>query len=246
MTVCILNMVIAGSLVCLAKLIDTQYTNCTSPEIIVYTRTTSILLDGLTKFLAAVVTLVVSIYVVIKKKGLNNKVHTVPSTSAVSTVSNLVAEKERLTKTRRIDSKPNMFYRVESEVVQKKRESEPGPSHRGPKPAWLPIIGNTVPSHVVTFHENETPSTAEQQFTVLKETEFYLMLRNTTTMSILTILQLLSFLPYVILSMVYHNCSMARGHCENFILLYRMFTPLRVLCMLVQSGVVIQRLRCND
>ena len=59
--VCILNIVTAASLSCFAKLMDDQYSNCncTSPEIILYTRTTSILQDGLTKFLAAVVTVVV-------------------------------------------------------------------------------------------------------------------------------------------------------------------------------------------
>ena len=86
-SVCILNIITAASLSCLAKFMDNQYSNCTSPEIIVYTRTTNILFDGLTKFLVSVVTVVVSIYVFIKKKGLlKNTVHTVPSPSAVSTV----------------------------------------------------------------------------------------------------------------------------------------------------------------
>ena len=78
------------------------------------------------------------------------------------------------------------------------------------------------------------------------ETEFYLMVKNTTTMTVLTILQLFTFLPYVILGMVYNNCSMDSGHCDNFILLYRIFNPTRVLFFIVQSVVVIKRLMCSD
>jgi hypothetical protein len=77
--------------------------------IVHHQKSPSILLDGLTKFLVSVVTVVVSIYVFIKKKGLlKNTVLTVHSPSAVSTVFKSFG-KERLTQTRRIDSQPDMF-----------------------------------------------------------------------------------------------------------------------------------------
>ena len=85
---------------------------------------------------------------------------------------------------------------------------------------------------------------ANQKSKVLTETEFYLMITNVTTMTLLTLLQLATFLPYVIIGIVYHNCRADSGECENFIFLYRMFTPVRVLNFLVQSVVVTKRLMC--
>jgi hypothetical protein len=49
-TICIVNMLTAGSLASLAKIVDNQYGTCTSPEII------NILLDGLTKIIVTTVT----------------------------------------------------------------------------------------------------------------------------------------------------------------------------------------------
>ena len=218
-------MVTPGSLASLAKIIDNQYSTCTSPDIIVYTRTTNILLDGITKIIVAAVTVVVSIYVVIKKKeAFVNVVHTIPTTSNVWTVCRVAGE-ETITQIRRLDSNPNMFYQVDSGIVAKTRENPTRQTHAGPMRAWLPV--------------------AKEQFTVLNETEFYLMVKDTTTMTILTLLQLSNFLPYVISGMVYHNCSVDSGECDNFVVLYRMFTPVRVLNFLVQSVVVIKRLMGN-
>ena len=227
-TICIVNMLTAGSLASLANIVDSQYGTCTTPEIIVYTRTTNILLDGITRIIVATVTVVVSIYVVIKKNAaFVNVVHMIPTTSivAVSTVCRL-ADNESTRQIRRLDRDPNMFYQLESDIVEKTRENPTRRTDEGPMHAWLPV--------------------AEQQFTVLNETEFYLMVTNTTTMTILTLLQLSNFLPYVISGMVYHNCSMDSGECDNFIVLYRIFTLVRVLNFLVQSVVVIKRLMGND
>ena len=133
-TICIVNMVTAGSLASLARIVDNQYGTCTSPEIIVYTRTTNILLDGITKIIVAAVTVVVSIYVVMKKRAaFVNMVHMIPTTStiAVSTVYR-AAEEGATIQTRRIDSNPNMFYQVESGIIEKTRENQTRTTHAGP------------------------------------------------------------------------------------------------------------------
>ena len=245
LTLCVLNLVTAGSLASLAKIIDNEYSACTSPEIIVYTRITNILLEGLTKLLVAAVMVVVSTYVVIKKKlVINNVVHILPTTSTVSTVG-IEAAKERRTQIRRRDSQPNMFYRVESGLVQMTRENQIDQTNKVRKLAWAPRRLDASFNNVPRLAGSST-TTAEQPITVLNETEFYLMVKNTTTMTVLTILQLFTFLPYVILGMVYNNCSMDSGHCDNFILLYRMYNPTRVLFFIVQSVVVIKRLMCSN
>ena len=245
--VCICSMVTAGSLTCLARMMDDHYSTCSSQEIIVNTRITNILLEGVTKLLVAVITVTVSFYVVIKKTlGLNTVVPRF--TKPVFTVSRVAGE-ERTTQTRRLDIEPSMFYKVESNVVQKTTKS--GDDQRNE--AWLPrgsIIGmkktGTGLKITGSLYQNETQGIEEQPITDLNETEFYLMVKKTTTMTILTILQLSAFLPSVILSMVYNNCSMDSGDCDSFIGLNRMFTPFRILFFLVQSGVVIKRLMQND
>ena len=240
--VCICSMVTAGSLTCLARMMDDQYSTCSSQEIIVNTRITNIVLEGVTKLLVAVITVTVSFYVVTKKKlGLNT---VVPRLTV-----RRVAGEERTTQTRRLDIEPSMFYKVESNVVRK--NTKRGDDQRNE--AWLPrgsIIGmkktGTGLKITGSMYQSETQGIEEQPITDLNETEFYLMVKKTTTMTILTILQLSAFLPSVILSMVYNNCSMDSGDCDSFIGLNRMFTPVRILFFLVQSGVVIKRLMQND
>jgi hypothetical protein len=99
-----------------------------------------------------------------------------------------------------------MFYRVESGAIQKISKTQIGQNYKGPRPAWLPS-GDDVPRHAMAgpSQQNNTTNTVEQPITVRIETEFSLMVKNTTTMTILTFLQLLSFLPYVILGMIYNR-----------------------------------------
>jgi hypothetical protein len=86
-TLCCLNILASGILASLAKIIDSEYSTCTSPEIIVYTRRTNILVDGLMKLLIAAVTVVVTTYVVVKKKlAFTNVVHIAATNLNISTV----------------------------------------------------------------------------------------------------------------------------------------------------------------
>ena len=90
-----------------------------------------------------------------------------------------------------------------------------------------------------TSQENDEEESTHGCF---NDQEFFLMLKTTTTMNILTLIFVLGFLPQVILGMVYHNCHVGSGDCENYFRLNRLFTPLRLVCLIVQDLVVMKRI----
>ena len=69
---------------------------------------------------------------------------------------------------------------------------------------------------------------------------------NATTMNLFTLLYLMNFIPVVILGMVYHNCNVDNGECDDFLHIFKLFTPVRIFCLLFLSLVVLKRLSSID
>jgi hypothetical protein len=122
--------------------------------------------------------------------------------------------------TQRIDDQPNVFYRMK---------------HHSREPS----------SELGTSQQNAI--TVEDETVVcLNQTEFFKMLKTTKTMTLLTLILVVGFLPSVILGMVHHNCSVDTGDCENFIFLVNKFSPIRLVGLLVLYMVVLKRLNKEE
>ena len=118
--------------------------------------------------------------------------------------------------TRRIENQPYMFYHIES--VRRDMYAEAGPSQESPT-------------------NNEDKNVA-----CLKEKEFVLKVQNITTMNLLTLLFVIGFIPHVILGMVYHNCRVGTGECENYAIFFASFDLLRLIGLFCMEMVTLKRL----
>ena len=117
----------------------------------------------------------------------------------------------------RINSQPDMFFIMEPH--NRELSEEAGTSQQNG-----------------TVEEEET-------FGCYNQTELVLMLKNTNTMNILTmVLLVLGILPHVILGMIYHNCSEETGDCEHFVYFYKICIPVRAVGLIILDLVVLKRL----
>ena len=95
----------------------------------------------------------------------------------------------------------------------------------------------------VFYITNSSPNNAvTEEVTGLFENDFFLMVQNTTTMNLITLIFLIGIPPPVIFGMLNLNCDVESNECDKFIDLYEQFNPIRFVCVIVQIIVVLKRL----
>ena len=248
-TVCCLNIVIAASIAITAAFLDSEYTHCAFNSMLIFTRTTNIICDGLPKVLAVGITLSVSIYVIVMDKFLlKNQVHPGPVNLGVPSKSE-VPSALRPTEIRRINEEPNIFYRVGSDNRELSAEAGPSQRNAANDEQNITIIFNKNGARKLNYgidelnqQNQQNPTFGEQTTSSCTENEFFQMVKTTTTMNLFTLLYLMNFIPVVILGMVYHKCNVDTGQCDNFLHLFKLFAPVRIFCLLFLSILALKRL----
>jgi hypothetical protein len=72
-------------------------------------------------------------------------------------------------------------------------------------------------------------------------TTFVIMLKNTTTVNLISLVYLVTFPLTVISAMIYNNCEYS-DQCAHFMFVYECMAPFRVLCMIVSLILILKRL----
>ena len=103
--VCVLNLIISSTIVMVTVIRNPQYIKCTFPPSVIFTRMPNLVIGGLAKLVSLGVTVLVSFYVIWKKKHLQNEVH--PSLPPCQPPTEMDV--------RRLNSQPDMFFHIDNE-----------------------------------------------------------------------------------------------------------------------------------
>ena len=90
----------------------------------------------------------------------------------------------------------------------------------------------------------EQPSTNQTRQETPEEKDLFLMVKNTTTMNLLTLAFVIGFVPDVVLGLVHFNCE-KDGDCESFITWFTIFNIVKTLYLLIVDIVALKRLLCK-
>ena len=215
---CSLSLLMCIIVSCGMTIVDKSYSKCLFPVPLLHTRTTNISLEGIPRLMAFFATVLISLYAVWMDKQLAKVLPGPVNLPSVSQPTRVVEARY----VQRLNSDPHVFFVTDArnlEVLQQQQS-----------------IHEVESMHVVESDDNADTTCT---------TTFVIMLKNTTTVNLISLVYLVTFPLTVILGMIYSNCEYS-DQCADYLFLYECITPFRVLCMIVSLVLILKRLSTKD
>ena len=252
---CVASKVFAMILTILIAKLDPTYRECSSSYRMWFLKSSTIHFDAYPKLIVACAMVVVSIYEIIILEKLKKKIHpqiTLPTLQSLPCVSGAVQEQENnqqainneaLSKIKRKDKDPNMFYEVKFEPENPRDTKNLPKIFDAPIPPVrrMHMRALSTPLNKQTNKHRRESDVEEITFQCFNS-EIFKEAKAALKMNLLTSVFFLLFLPLRILAIIYHNCNEVSGDCSYFLQLSGILIPSRILSALLYPILILKQI----